>query len=123
MRGAVRGGCGVLGLGSVWHQLFEDEGEAKLLSVVGQCCRGGRAVLRALWEGSRSESQQAEISHSMAQQLPLSWDAPRVPSTGVTVPGESDPSISSPHPTPQHQVSDTAKQRFTSSEFSYKPQE
>lgn len=41
MRGAVRGGCGVLGLGSVWHQLFEDEGEAKLLSFVGQCCRGG----------------------------------------------------------------------------------
>lgn len=41
MRGAVRGGCGVLGLGSVWHQLFEDEGEVKLLSVVGQCCREG----------------------------------------------------------------------------------
>uniref|UniRef100_A0A8C3QB03 Uncharacterized protein n=1 Tax=Geospiza parvula TaxID=87175 RepID=A0A8C3QB03_GEOPR len=27
----VRGGCGVLGLRSVWHQLFGDEGEAKLL--------------------------------------------------------------------------------------------
>lgn len=89
----------------------------------GNAAEGGRAVLRALWEGSRSESEQAEIPHSMAQQLPLSWDAPRVPSTGVTVPGESDPSISSPHPTPQHQLSDTAKQRFTSSEFSHKPQE
>lgn len=49
------------------------------------------------------------MPHSMAQQLPLSWDAPRVPSTGVAVPGESDPSVPSPHPTPQHPVSDTAK--------------
>lgn len=31
MSGPVRGGCGVLGLRSVWHQLFGDEGEAKLL--------------------------------------------------------------------------------------------
>lgn len=68
---------------------------------------GGHAVPRALQEGSRS--QQAEMPHSMAQQLPLSWDAPRVPSTGVAVPGESDPSVPSPHPIPQHPVSDTAK--------------
>lgn len=64
------------------HQLFGDEGEAKLLSLVWQHCSGGHAVPRALWEGSRPVSQQAEILHSMAQQLPLSWDAPRVSYTG-----------------------------------------
>lgn len=122
MSGLLRGGCGVLALRSVWHQLFGDEGEAKLLSIVGQRCRGSCCPQRSM-ERLRISSQQAEIPHSMAQQLPLSWDAPRVPSTGVAVPGESAPSVSSPHPKSQHQVSDMAKQRVMSSKFSCKPWE
>ena len=42
MRGPVEGGCGVLGLGSIWHQFFEDR---------EQCCCGGQAVPGAMWEG------------------------------------------------------------------------
>lgn len=41
MSGLVKGGRGVLVLRSVQHQLFGDEGKAKLLSIVGQHCRGG----------------------------------------------------------------------------------
>lgn len=70
------------GVRYVWHQLFGDEGEAKLLSIVWQRCSGAHAVPRALWEGSRFVSQQAKKLHTMAQQLPLSWDAPRVSYTG-----------------------------------------
>lgn len=63
MSGLLRGGCGVLALRSVWHQLFGDEGEAKLLSIVGQRCRGSCCPQRSM--------ERLRISVSAGRDTPL----------------------------------------------------
>lgn len=88
-----------------------------------QCYCGGQAAPRAIWEGVmiRVSARKATplYGRSVSRSSPKArCDAPGVPGTGVTLPlMKVTPWSPALLPPPQCQVSDTTKQRFTSSEF------